>query len=132
MTDNLTDMALEGFHRSGEEAAFLLHDGVRMTGKVVDFDGYIVVMSGTPDYVLYRHSILKLEPAHAAARAKTEITQGQKRRAQTQPKSKAPAPRRRTPRPETPAPAPASSESGFSNPMADAMQKWLKSQKGGG
>lgn len=126
MSDNLTDRALEGFHNSGGEAAFLLRDGGRITGKVVDFDGYIVIVSGAPDRLVYRHSILKLVPARAAQKVEAQRPETQKRRAE------APKPRR-APRRETPsAPRAASSEPGFTNPMADAMQKWLKSQKGGG
>lgn len=131
MNDNLTDAALEGYRESGEEISFVLHDGGSVTGKVLNFDGYTVIVSGSPDYMLYRHSILKFMTASAASGMA-------RKQASTKPKTGAPSGKkagrpRKEARRDTPAePKSVPGSPGFSNPMADAMQEWLKSQKGGG
>jgi len=134
MAVNLTDRLLESFQGTGEEVLIKFRDGSSTTGRVLDFDSYTVVLSGTPDLLLYRHSILKLMSRTAAdtvaarperpSSARTTPKQSQPRRASGEHRT----PRNR-PQPEQ---NKSSAEPGFSNPMADKMLEWLKSQKGGG
>jgi len=132
MAANLTDRLLESFQGTGEDVRINFRDGSSATGKVVDFDSYTVVLSGTPDLMVYRHSILKLmsKTAADAPAARPERKPSARTTPKPQPR-RAPGEQRQPRNRPQPEQKKASADSGFTNPMADKMLEWLKSQKGG-
>jgi RNA chaperone Hfq len=133
MAANLTDRLLETFQGTGAEIKISFHDGSTVTGKVVDFDSYTVVLSGNPDLLIYRHSILKLLSKAASDTRTVKTEKPTHARTSPKPQPRRPAREHKPPRSKPqPEPGNTHSEGGFSNPMADKMLEWLKSQKGGG
>ncbi len=131
MNSNPFDDTLEDFYSRGTEAAFVLKDGSRLTGRIKRFDGYVVFLENGAEMMVYRHSILKLSDAAAQDRAETQT------RPLSEPKT-APAPR---PRPKTlpRQKRPPRKEQSFSvqqkepgavSQMGEELLKWLKNQKG--
>jgi len=138
MYANLLDEMLSEQCLKDPGIGITLKDGTALYGKIKDFDSYVIILDGNPETVIYRHSILKLSasvPKPAAAREPAPV------RAAPPVRETAPV-RERTPRrpQQRPANRPdprhahesvPQDKTGQFNPMAEAMQKWLKSQKGG-
>lgn len=151
MQTNLIDNTIKELMDSGAEAGIALHDGTILTGRLTDFDGYVVVLGTELPVIVYRHSILKITTSAAIAKkpaperprpqqARTEKPATERPR-QTPARAERPAsqPARQTPRrpQERKQPRPsvqekpaASTQDDFKNPMAEKMAIWLKGQKG--
>jgi RNA chaperone Hfq len=122
---NALDQMLEEYNDGHTDVSFTLRDGTIVKGRVKDFDGYVILLTGEPEQILYRHSILKLSKAAPAMREKptARLTRPvePKKRVETRPR---PRPKAEKP-PVTP---PAAKSEGFGT-LGEAMQKWLESQK---
>ncbi len=116
---NAIDQMLEEYQGGQTDVSITLRDGTVVQGKVKDFDGYVVLMAGGPEQMLYRHSILKLAKAGEVQRERPAP------RPRPEPARKQPP----KPRPERqPAKAAQPKSEGFGT-LGEAMQKWLESQK---
>ncbi|MBI5696709.1 MAG: RNA chaperone Hfq [Nitrospirae bacterium] len=146
MRTNQFDTALDELAAGKKDTSLTLKDGTTLTGRIKEFDGYVIVLEGEPMRMVYRHSILKLSEA-VARKAERPAPRPAERQAQPQrpadrPRT-APSPRPRQDRPprerrpeqERRPAQPARMESPEpptgSGTMGEAMLKWLKSQKGG-
>ena len=121
---NALDQMLEEYQGGQTDVSITLRDGTVVSGKVKDFDGYVVLLTGGPEQMLYRHSILKLSKAGVVERERPAP------RTRPTPAPRKPQPRPRPERERQPAKAPAAKAEGFGT-LGDAMQKWLESQKSG-
>lgn len=131
MNVNALDIALEEYLGKNTEVSVTLRDSAMCRGRIKDFDGYVILLSGEPDLILYRHSVLKLTEAVAPRvheRVQEKVFQPRRQQPQ-QPPSKPP---RKRPAGEQAArpPREQAEKPGQMGTLGEAMQKWLESQKG--
>jgi len=133
MNNNALDIVLEDFAAKGIEAAVTLRDGASLFGRIKRYDGYVILLEGNPEVMVYRHSILKFseKTAEAVKPAPKPAEQPARPRRPSEPRRQSSAPRRQPPRsaPVSAREEPAK-EPGSLSPMGEAMLKWLKSQQG--
>jgi len=140
MLVNPLEQTLEQYMRDRSELGITLRDGSFIKGKVKDYDGYVILIEGSPDTVVYRHSVLKLAEAGAAMperQTRPERQARPERPARPQAPDRQPRPARVQPprvqqkRPEKPVHSGQNESHDGMGTMGEAMMKWLKSQKGG-
>lgn len=119
MHANALDQMLAEYQDGLADVSFTLRDGTVLQGRVKDFDGYVVLLTGEPEQVLYRHSILKFTKAVPVEKTKASVRPARPTEPRKRPMPKAEK--------QPVKPAPAKSE-GFGT-LGEAMQKWLESQK---
>jgi len=134
MSNNLIDQSLRFSMVQSVPVRVSLRTGETVSLRVKDFDGYVVLAVGEPDYLLYRHSILDVDggAGHRPVRRNAERKAGPRPKPSGKPqKSQGRAQRKSGSGPKTaPKTAPQGNEDrSFANPMADQMKKWLDSQK---
>jgi len=132
MSNNLIDQSLQFSKDQSVPVKVSLRTGENLSLRVKEFDGYVVLAAGEPDYLLYRHSILDVDGGGGAPARKGGERSGRERRAEQRPAPKPKKPQGRAPRKSSAPPkaAPRSKEEeSFANPMADQMKKWLDSRK---
>jgi len=128
MSNNLIDQSLKFSKEQSVPVKISLRTGETVSLRVKDFDGYVVLVGGEPDYLLYRHSILDVDggAGHRPARKDAGRKEGQRPPDRPKkPQSKAP---RKSGAGTKTVPQGKDKES-FANPMADQMKKWLDSRK---
>ena len=130
MQSNTLDELLEDFYKAGNDVSITLRDNTVVQGRVNNFDGYIILLTGEPEQLIYRHSILKVTAAIPASQPR-EAREPRPRRQAAQPQPG----RQPRPRPERqPAREPKAREEKAKpehiGTMGEEMLKWLKSQKG--
>ncbi len=127
MQTNPLEQVLEEYSKTRSELGITLRDGSYIKGMVKDYDGYVILLDGVPDTIVYRHSILKLAAAGAGPQRRTAPAPEKR----VTPPRKEPSGRPSKPRPENPpVKEPAASQGGL-GVMGEAMLRWLERQKGG-
>jgi len=138
MQPNLLDQTLERHINDHTVVSITLRDRTTVKGRVKDFDAHVILLEGEPEALVYRHSVLKLgsevaQPVQAERKPEPRPRRAVEPRPQEQRKPARPRRDTRPPRPSAPEPRQSSEkEAEAFNPMSDIMQKWLKSQQGGG
>jgi len=128
MNVNALDIALEEYLGKNTEVSVTLRDSAMCRGRIKDFDGYVILLSGEPDLILYRHSVLKLTEAVAPRvheRVQEKVFQPRRQPPPSKPPRKRPAGEQAARPPREQAEKP-----GQMGTLGEAMQKWLESQKG--
>ncbi|HLB25615.1 MAG TPA: RNA chaperone Hfq [Nitrospirota bacterium] len=128
MNVNALDIALEEYLGKNTEVSVTLRDSAMVRGRIKDFDGYVILLSGEPDLILYRHSVLKLTEAVAPRvheRVQEKVFQPRRQPPPSKPPRKRPAGEQAARPPREQAEKP-----GQMGTLGEAMQKWLESQKG--
>ncbi len=130
MNGNPFDDTLEDLYSRGMEAALMLKDGSRLTGRIKRFDGYVVFLENGVEMMVYRHSILKLSEASAEiAQTEPRPAPGPGTAPPSKPRPKTPPRPKRPPRREQ-SPSVRQKEPGAVSQMGEELLKWLKNQKG--
>jgi sRNA-binding regulator protein Hfq len=148
MSANLIDNNLKIAVEQSKPVKMTLRDGSVVSLKVKEFDGYVVLVEGKPDYLLYRHSILDIDAGltHGPRRDARQVSKkdaapprpSAKPRQPGKPRSE-PADKKRRPRREAgdqnrqplrqdPV---RTDENAFGNSLADKLKAWQDSSKEG-
>ena len=132
METNLLDRMLATYLTGRTSVTVTLRNKIRVSGRIRAFDGYIIIMDGHKQEILYRHAVTCLSPL---------LQEEHKRRP---PVTSRPAPAKTTPtRPvmsaprqpaqtqhQTSAPSPSVIEAeGLNTSMKDGLLKWMQEQK---
>jgi len=127
MANNLIDQSLKFSKEQSVPVKIALRDGRTVAIRVKDFDGYVVLVAGEPDYLLYRHSIFNVDGGAGHRPAKARPERKPKPKTTGKPRRKPHTPDKTEKRPSL------KNKEGqsFANPMADQIKKWLDSQKDG-
>jgi len=131
MPNNLIDQTLIFSKEQSTPVRMSLRNGETVSVRIKDFDGYVVLVEGEPDYLLYRHSISNVDggTGHRPSRQSKPSRQAQGRKTGPAPKA---AVKKRAPKKAAPEPSQQNREGqSFANPMADQLKKWLDSKKDG-
>lgn len=74
----LQDAFLSDLLKQQTDVTFFLVNGVRLTGKVMSFDRFVVLVHDTVTQMVYKHAISTIVPNAAHATASTEAQSGRR------------------------------------------------------
>ena len=128
METNLLDRMLTAYQTDQTSVTLTLQNKIRVSGKILAFDSYVIVMEGQKQEVLYRHAVSSLA-SHVREEQKrlpVQIRPAQARTAPRPQKSSAYKPR---PALEQPALSASTGETSINSSMKDGLLKWMQEQK---
>jgi host factor-I protein len=65
---NIQEEFLAGLHESGATVSVFLVNGIRLTGEIVAFDQYVILLKGAGGIqIIYKHAISTVLPQEAKA-----------------------------------------------------------------
>ncbi len=130
MEPNLLDRMLNTYQADQTSVAVTLQNKIRVSGKILAFDSYIIVIDGPKRSVVYRHAVSCIAPQTPEKQKQTAAVPASPK---MQPAATAAAAPTASQKPRhQPSPAPVSAPaagSNLNNSMKEGLLKWMREQK---
>ena len=73
----LQDAYLETLRKENADVSIFLVNGIKLVGKIVNFDRYVIILGNTDDQVIYKSAISTIMPGRVATSHMSSKPEGQ-------------------------------------------------------